>query len=63
MYFAKQKFDVKQLKINKFMFHIKQLKMNKFITTEFQKIKQKTVGCANIHAQTNADLHTPGRFK
>ena len=30
MFFGKQKFDVKQLKLNKFMFDIKQLKINKF---------------------------------
>ena len=28
MFFRKQKFDVKQLKINKFIFDVKQLKMN-----------------------------------
>ena len=31
MFFGKQKFDVKQLKINKFVFNVKQLKMNKFM--------------------------------
>ena len=31
MFFGKQKFDVKQLKMNKFMFNVKQLKMNKFM--------------------------------
>ena len=30
MFFGKQKFDVKQLKLNKFIFDVKQLKMNKF---------------------------------
>ena len=31
MFIEKQKFDVKQLKLNKFIFDAKQLKMNKFI--------------------------------
>ena len=31
MLFGKQKFDVKQLKLNKFIFDVKQLKINKFI--------------------------------
>ena len=31
MFFGKQKFDVKQLKLNKFIFDVKQLKINKFI--------------------------------
>ena len=31
MFFGKQKFDVKQLKLNKFIFDVKQLKMNRFI--------------------------------
>ena len=33
MFFGKQKFDVKQLKLNKFIFDVKQLKMNRFITS------------------------------
>ena len=31
MFFGKQKFDIKQLKLNKFIFDDKQLKVNKFI--------------------------------
>ena len=31
MFFRKQKFDVKQLKLNKFIFDVKQLKIKKFI--------------------------------
>ena len=31
MFFGKQKFDVKLLKMTKFTFNVKQLKMNKFI--------------------------------
>ena len=31
MFVGKQKFDVKQLKLNKFIFDVKQLKTNKFI--------------------------------
>ena len=41
MFFGRQKFDVKQLKINKFAFNVKdkvQLKMNKFITSVWQLI-------------------------
>ena len=30
MFFGKQKSDVKQLKMNKFIFNVQQLKMNKF---------------------------------
>ena len=38
MFFGKQKFDVKQLKLNKFIFDVKQLKMNKFIKSISQLI-------------------------
>ena len=31
MFFEKQNFDVKQLKLNKFIFDVKQFKINKFI--------------------------------
>ena len=31
MFFGKQKFDVKQLKLNKFIFDVKQLKIKKII--------------------------------
>ena len=31
MFFGKQKFDAKQLKLKKFTFDVKQLKMNRFI--------------------------------
>ena len=31
MFFGKQKFDVKQLKLNKFIFDVKQMKMSRFI--------------------------------
>ena len=31
MFFGKQKSDVKQLKLNKFIFDVKQLEMNRFI--------------------------------
>ena len=30
MFFGKQKFDIKLLKLNKFIFDVKQLKINKF---------------------------------
>ena len=38
MSFGKQKFDVKQLMINKFIFESKQLKMNEFINSMRQLI-------------------------
>ena len=38
MFLRKQKFDVKQLKMNKFIFDFKQLKMNKFIKSSSQFI-------------------------
>ena len=38
MFFGKQKFDVKQLRMNKFIFNAKQLKMNKFINSMRQLI-------------------------
>ena len=38
MFFGKQKFDVKQLKLNKIIFDVKQLKINKF-TCDFKQLK------------------------
>ena len=38
MIFGKQKFDVKQLKMNKFISDVKQLKMSKFIKSIWQLI-------------------------
>ena len=38
MFFRKQKFDVKQLKLNKFIFDVKQLKINKF-TFDVKQLK------------------------
>ena len=38
MFFRKQKFDVKQFKMNKFIFDVKQLKINKFINSTWQLI-------------------------
>ena len=38
MFFRKQKFDVKQLKLNKFLFDVIQLKINKFIF-DFKQLK------------------------
>ena len=40
MFFGKQKFDVKQLKLNKFIFDVKQLKTNKF-TFEVKQLKME----------------------
>ena len=40
MFFGKQKFDVKQLKLNKFIFDVKQLKINKF-TFDVKQLKMK----------------------
>ena len=38
MFFGKQKFDIKQLKFNKFLFDVKQLKINKF-TFDLKQLK------------------------
>ena len=38
MFFGKQKFDVKQLKLNKFIFDVKQFRINKF-TFEVKQLK------------------------
>ena len=38
MFFGKQKFDVSQLKMNKFIFVVKQLKMKNFINSMVQLI-------------------------
>ena len=37
-FFGKRKFDVKQLKINKFIMNVKQLKLNKFMKSIWQLI-------------------------
>ena len=41
MFFGKQKFDVKHLKLNKFIFGVKRLKINKFIF-DFKQLKMNT---------------------
>ena len=38
MFFGKQKFEVRQLKMNKFRFDVKQLKINKLIKSIWQLI-------------------------
>ena len=38
MFFRKLKFDVKQLKMNKFIFDVKQLRMKKFVNSIRQLI-------------------------
>ena len=38
MFYEKQNFDIKQLKMNKFIFDVKQLKMNKYIQSFWQLI-------------------------
>ena len=48
-FFRKQKFDVKQLKINKFIFNVKQLKMRKFIKSIWPL----------INSASNATLEVP----
>ena len=40
MFFGKQKSDVKQLKLNKFIFDVKQLKISKFIF-DVKQLKMK----------------------
>ena len=38
MIFRKQEFDVKQIRMNRFIFDVKQLKINKFIS-DFKQLK------------------------
>ena len=55
MFFEKQKFDLKQLKTNKFIFDVKQLKMNKFINTIWQLIistSNATLEVPSLHPWT-----------
>ena len=52
MFFEKQKFDIKQLKINKFMLNVKPLKTNKFIKSIWQliiSISNATVAVPSLH--------------
>ena len=49
MFFGKQKFNVKQLKLNKFIFDVKQLKINKF-TFDVKQLKM------NIFIKSILDL-------
>ena len=41
MFFRKQKLEVKQLKLNKFIFDVKQLKMSRFIISISDLIRSK----------------------
>ena len=61
MFFRKQKFDVKQLKLNKFIFDVKQLKINKFIF-DFKQLEMnrfiKSISDLTI-STSNAALEAP----
>ena len=61
MFFGKQKFDVKQLKLNKFIFDVKQLKINKF-TFDVKQLKMnrfiKSISDLII-STSNATLEVP----
>ena len=61
MFFRKQKFDVKQLKLNKFLYDVIQLKINKFIF-DFKQLKMnrfiKSISDL-IVSTANATLEVP----
>ena len=61
MFFGKQKFDVKQLKLNKFIFDVKQLKTNKFTFDVKQlKINRFIKSISDLIISTsNATLEVP----
>ena len=61
MFFGKQKFDVKQLKLNKFIFDVKQLKINKFIFDVKQlKMNRFIKSISDLTISTsNATLEAP----
>ena len=62
MFFGIQKFDVKQLKLNKFIFDFKQLKINKFIF-DVKQLKRnrfiKFISDLIIDSASNATLEVP----
>ena len=61
MFFGKQKFDLKQLKLNKFIFGVKQLKINKF-TFDVEQLKMnrfiKSISDLT-NSTSNATLEVP----
>ena len=61
MFFGKQKFDIKQLKLNRFIFGVKQLKIKKFINDVKQlKINQFIKSISDLLISTsNATLQAP----
>ena len=61
MFFGKQKFDVKQLKLNRFIFGIKQLKIKKFINDVKQlKMNRFIKSISDLLISTlNATLEAP----
>ena len=61
MFFGKQKFDVKQLKLNKFIFDVKQLKINKFIFDVKQLKMNRFIKSISdlIISTSNATLEVP----
>ena len=61
MFFGKQKFDVKQLKLNKFIFDVKQLKINK-VTFDVEQLKMNRFIKSILHliiSTSNATLEIP----
>ena len=61
MFFRKQKLDVKQLKLNKFIFDVKQLKINKFIFDVNQLKMNRFIKSISdlIISASNATLEVP----
>ena len=61
MFFGKQKFDIKQLKLNKFIFDVKQLKINKFVFDVKQlKMNRFVKSISDLIISTpNATLEVP----
>ena len=61
MFFGKQKLDVKQLKLNKFIFDVKQLKINKFIFDVKQLKMNRFIKSISdfIISTSNAKLEVP----
>ena len=58
MFFGKQKFDVKLLKMTKFTFNIKQLKMNKFM----KSIPQFIIRTSNATLEVTSLHYIPAVF-
>ena len=61
MFFRKQKFDVKQLKVNKFIFDVKQLKMNRLV--EFiSNLISSTLNATGTFATLLSPVSTPVKY-